>query len=120
MRQFVGISTFEFNLNGARKMRVDPASYDQLNSGFRRATRTPTLDGGAVVYDAGYAVADKTLSLRIIARDTYTGAWIAYICKTYNLVRICVKGAVYKAVPYRWSEANGVVTFEALVMEQLA
>lgn len=32
----------------------------------RRLTRTPTLDGGAVVYDGGLAEADRTFTLAIL------------------------------------------------------
>jgi len=120
IKRIIGISTFAADIVGGRTLYLDQKSYDQMASGRRRATRTKTLDGAAVVYDAGFAVADQTFTLDLRATDATLGAWVAYIVKTYNLIRISTTGGVFSCVPSSWEETNGVVTLEALVMEQLA
>lgn len=120
MRRMIGISTFAADIAGARIVRLVPEYSSTINAGARRATRTRTLDGGAVVYDAGYAVADQTLSLKLKSSDPTLPAWVAYLVKTYNLIRVTTEAGAYQCVPASYVERDGVVTLEALVLEQLA
>jgi len=119
-RRTVGISTFEYDPLGARTLYLLPDSRQAINRGARRATRTKTLDGAAVVYDAGYAVADLTWELAVDAKNPLVGAFLALMVKTYNLIRICTDDGVFSAVPSRWAVENGRATLEALVMERIA
>lgn len=119
-RKVIGISSLEFNPVGARTMYLISTAKAAMMKGNRRATRTKTLDGGAVVYDAGFAVADLTwdLSVRIVA-GTET-AFMAMLVKTYNLIRVCTEDGVFDGVPYSWNETNNIATIQVLVMEQIA
>lgn len=45
--------------------RMELAASSDTQSRDRRLTRTPTLDGGAVVNDGGWSEADRTLTLNI-------------------------------------------------------
>jgi hypothetical protein len=119
MKMVIGISTFAYDLIGAGTFYITPDSYERMNSGARRVTRTKTLDGAAVAYDAGYAVADLTWDISIEARDEGTPNFIAWVVQTYNLIRISTKDGVFSAIPSRWSFDSGRVRLEALVMEKL-
>lgn len=45
--------------------RLELAQSSDTNSRDRRMTRTPTLDGGAVVNDGGWSESDRTMTLVI-------------------------------------------------------
>jgi hypothetical protein len=120
MKRIIGISTMAHDLIGARTLYIEPGSFERLNAGARRATRTKTLDGGVVVYDAGFSVADQTFEIRVRASSRYTANWFAWLVKSQNLIRISTDSGVFTAVPARWSEINGIALIEALVMSQLA
>jgi hypothetical protein len=119
MKIVMGISTFAYDLIGSRTVYITPDSYERMNSGARRVTRTKTLDGAAVAYDAGYAVADLTWDISIEARDEGTPNFIKWMLETYNLIRLSTQDGVFKVIPSRWSFSNGRVRLEALVMEKL-
>ena len=44
---------------------LDIAPNSDTRTRNRRISRTPTLDGGAVINDGGYSEADRTLTLRL-------------------------------------------------------
>lgn len=119
MKKIIGISTFAFDLDGAMTLYLAGETEEKMNSGARRVTRTKTLDGGSVAYDAGYAISDLTWSLTIESKTEFVAGFIAWIVKTYNLIRISTKEGVFSAIPSRWSYKNGNVVLEALVMEKL-
>ncbi len=97
MRQNIGLSAIDFDPDGARVMCLlgDPAV---LHTGRRRATRTATLDGGCVVYDTGYADADRSISIE--TEGSYQ-TWIEYMVRAYRLVRLSTADGVFLAVPAR-------------------
>jgi hypothetical protein len=119
-RQVIGLSTYTYDVLGARTLYMEPDARERANAGARRATRTKTLDGGAVVYDAGFAVADQTLTIRVRESAAGVGYFFALLVKTYNLIKISTADGVFSAVPARWSVKDGIAQLEALVMEQLA
>ena len=119
-RRTIGISTPAADAAGARILYLLPASRSSLDAGTRRVTRTATLDGGAVTYDAGYSVSDLTWSLSVRATSVTIGAFLAYLVKTYSLIRIATDAGVFDASPRAWRVEDGQATLEALVMEQIA
>jgi hypothetical protein len=119
MKRVIGISTFGYDIAGNHTFYLAANTEEAMNAGSRRVTRTKTLDGSAVAYDAGYSVSDITWSISVKAPSIAIGAWIGWIVRTYNLIRISTKDGVYSAVPSRWTSENGMVTLEALVMEKL-
>ena len=70
----------------------------------RRMTRTPTLDGGAVIHDGGWSEADRTMTLvirHLSATDTETLTTIAayteqHLALSHGLYRGRVKTHVMK------------------------
>jgi len=119
-KHIIGLSTFLADVNGNRTFYIEPSSIEDMKQGSRRATRTKTLDGGAVVYDAGFSPSDITFKISVRAENVYAGQFFSMLTQTYNLIRVCTDSGVYSAVPSRWFEAKGIATLEALVMEQLA
>jgi hypothetical protein len=119
-KRIIGISTIGYNIDGNRTFYLAANTEESMNAGSRRVTRTKTLDGSAVAYDAGYSVADITWMISVEARSALVGNWIAWMVKTYNLIKITTKDGVFKCVPSRWTSENGKVVLEAWVMEKLA
>ena len=119
MKRVIGISTFVYDIIGNRTLYLSADTQEKMNAGSRRVTRTKTLDGGAVAYDAGYAAADITFTIAIEAKDSSVGSWIARLVQTYNLIRISTLYGVFSAVPHQWRTEDGKVILEALVMEKL-
>lgn len=120
MRRIIGISMFSYDTDGNRTFYLMPDGIKSMRQGTRRVTRTPTLDGAAVVYDAGYSVSDLTWKIPIMATSIYIGNWISMLVKGYNAIRLTTIEGVFLAVPSMWKEEDGVVTLEALVVQQLA
>ena len=119
-RRTVGISTLTADIAGARLLYLEPASRSSMDAGTRRATRTATLDGGCVVYDAGFTAADQTWNLSVRATSATVGAFLAYLVKTYNTVRLATSDGVFDASPRSWRVENGIGTIECLVTSQIA
>ena len=119
-RRIVGISTLEYNPVGARTLYLVPTARQAMMRGTRRATRTPTLDGAAIVYDAGFSYSDMTWQISIMSQSPTDEAFMRMLVMTYNLVRISTVDGVFDAVPASWNNVDGIVTLEAWVMEQVA
>lgn len=119
-KHVIGLSSFTADPVGNRMVYVDAGTLDALNQGRRRVSRTKTLDGAAVIYDAGYSPSDLTLTISTPTTNATTAAFFAMLVKTYNLIRVCTDSGVYSAAPSQWREEDGMVTLEALVKEQLA
>ena len=62
--------------------RLELAASSDTNSRDRRMTRTPTLDGGAVVNDGGWSEADRTMTLAIRHVSEADAATLATIAAT--------------------------------------
>jgi formylmethanofuran:tetrahydromethanopterin formyltransferase len=81
MKRVIGISTFGYDIAGNHTFYLAANTEEAMNAGSRRVTRTKTLDGSAVAYDAGYSVADITWSISVEARNVLVGNWIAWIVR---------------------------------------
>jgi hypothetical protein len=120
-RRIIGISTITVDATiTLRTFYVDKTTREELNTYSRRVSRTPTLDGEAVVYDAGYAVADKTIYVRVYNRDESIISFFAWLVVAHNLIRVCTDNGVYEAVPSKCWEENNYAILETLVMEKKA
>ena len=119
VKRIVGLSPLAYDTTGARTVYIEPGAFEQLNSGARRATRTKTLDGGAVVYDAGFSVADQTFGIKVRA-DRTTPSYFAWLVQSQNLIRVSTEMGIYTGVPARWDVGQGMVMLEFQVMVQEA
>jgi hypothetical protein len=120
-RRIIGISTIAVDASiSLRTFYIDKKTREELNTYSRRISRTPTLDGAAVIYDAGYAVADKTIYVRVQIRNESVMYFFAWLVAAHNLIRICTDNGVYEAAPAKCWEENGYAILETLVTEQIA
>ncbi len=117
MARYVGISTVNYDPGGARAILMLNHPGD-ARTGARRANRTATLTGGCVVYDTGYADADRTVVVE--TEDTTANVeWIEYIVRAYRIVRVALEDGVYLAIPARHSVRNGRAVIELEITEKL-
>lgn len=86
----------------------------------RRGNREATLDGGAVLIDGGYSVADRTFKIvaRGQTRETYDA--VAYLLQTYSqLMLSCPEGLFWGGMRDLRPQGSGL-TFTFYVLEKLA
>lgn len=112
----IAISTFTFDLNGAHMVR-HIGEIDALGESTRRATRTATLDGGALVYDTGFSASDRDIELTANGRHR---AFFDRIVRTYRLVRVCTVDGVFSAIPARFRMNGRDATITLQIVEQIA
>jgi hypothetical protein len=100
MTQQIGISAIDYDPFGAMILPVlsDPA---ELYSGSRRTSRTATLDGGCVVYDTGFTVSDKTITIETCGQHF---DWLARMVRIYRLVHVSWRDGVFVAIPSRYGK----------------
>ena len=74
---------------------LDLAPSSGLAARDRRLTRTPTLDGGAVMSDGGWSEADRTLSLVMLGVDVDTAALLSEIA-AYPVQRLAIPEGLFE------------------------
>lgn len=111
----IALSTLDFDLNGARVVRQDAGADLDNRNVSRRMTRTATLDGGCVVYDTGYAPADRTINVRT---DMGHLEWLQRIVRLYSQVRVCTAYGAFIGAPRRCNIQNSQANLEILIMEE--
>jgi len=112
----IGVSTLIFDLFGAAVM-PNEATQTMLNDqGARRATRTPTLDGGASVYDTGYTPADRNVT---VITDLARLEWLKRICQVYSQVMVTTDEGAFLAVPHRYWARDNKAHCEFLLLEEV-
>jgi hypothetical protein len=99
MKNLIGLSAMVYDLDGAAVIPVI-GDISTTRAGGRRATRTATLDGGCVVYDTGYAAADRTIR---IETDAAHLGFLEYLVQTYSLVILTLPDGAYFAIPSRYN-----------------
>lgn len=98
----IGLSTLIFDLQGARRFtrfELDQREVNKNNRRDRRITRTPTLDGGVSVYDAGYAPGDRDIMVRVPAPSKEIAEYLAYLCETYATIVVTTPESAFLGVP---------------------
>lgn len=106
----------------------DPAGYIELdvvpaqNDGEtrRRVNRVATLDGGAVVNDAGYSQADRVLELRWQADNAAREAAVRRMVEIHDQVHIALRTGVYLVALEAYRPGAAESTLRALVIRKLS
>jgi hypothetical protein len=101
----ISIAAIEFDLDGY--VEIDPLPDTDYGRYIRRATRTATLDGGAVSQDFGFTHADRTFSIRFRSTESQ-----------YALVQVSADGGVYTAIP-EYQSAPDISSLNLLITEAL-
>ena len=114
----VGISSPVFDLSGAA---VLPYAYAEgAGNATRRVSRTATLDGGAVVTDTGYAVADNTLEIVANSALEADYAVLLRLTRLYSEVVVSTPDGVFTGSPSELKVDGTDVRLTVLVTEQLS
>lgn len=110
-----GISSLVFDLDGAKMVSQAPEEELGNRRIRRRMTRTPTLDGGASLYDAGHSPADRTFVV-----DTHVKEFDFFerLVRLYNRVRVCTSQGVFVGAPERCRIDDNRAVMEILIMEE--
>jgi len=119
----IGLSTRIYDLQGARVFReeeLDPAALMENYRRTRRVTRTATLDGGASVYDTGYAVGDRDVTIKVPAAPKSVADYMAYIVKTYAEIAVVVAESAFIGVPEEFHmESDGAAVMKIKLTEEI-
>ena len=115
MRLNIALSALEADLDGARILRQYPDAAADNRTGARRTSRTATLDGGCVIYDTGYAPADRTI---MVITDIVHLPWIERMGKFYSLIRVITEEGAFIGAPRQWSISNGRARLEILIKQE--
>ena len=106
-----------FDLDGHVVLfKVEP---DGLAAFERRNNRIPTLDGGAVIPDFGYSVADRTLDIRWPAKDSVQLETVRRLAKTYSRLIVTTEEGCFYGAPGPFSINNGVAQIQILVQKRI-
>lgn len=116
MRKLIAISSIDFDMEGARVLPQHGEALNDNRTGARRVSRTATLDGGAVVYDTGYSVADRNIT---VSTDIVYLDWIQRMVKLYGMVNVITEEGAFRGVPKDWRIRDNRAEMEILIMEEI-
>jgi hypothetical protein len=84
----------------------------------RRVTRTPTIDGGAVVEDFGLSHADRTWTVRAKASRGQAEI-LRYLVEAYGEIRAVTREGVFRVAPDTLQETTApLVSLRLLVLRK--
>lgn len=90
----VTLATKTIDLAGYRRIKINPANFFELFGLEKRGTVTPTLDGGAVPFDAGAVYAGKTMTIRAAEPDEDVYIFFRHLCEYYTeIILHCYEGS---------------------------
>ena len=105
----------EFDPDGTRAMEQAASALLENRSGSRRVSRTATLDGGAIAYDTGYGVADRTIK---ISTDIRHLGWLSRVVRQYSEVRVSTEEGLFYGVPSAWQAKGNKAGMEILILKE--
>lgn len=117
MRRKVGVSAIGFDLDGDAVLPQDTEQDKENRSGGRRVTRTATLDGGAIVYDTGYAAADREM---VISTHLEYLQWLRRMSQLYSKVTLTTEEGAFRGVPERFRIRDNRAELVVLITEEEA
>ncbi|MFA5101347.1 MAG: hypothetical protein WC547_10720, partial [Candidatus Omnitrophota bacterium] len=85
----IGIAAQIYDLEGSQyfpgyRLAADEAA--RIRQASRRVSRTATLDGSSAIYDSGYAVADRIITLRVESATREEVDFLNHVLRTYSLI----------------------------------
>ncbi|MDD4052344.1 MAG: hypothetical protein PHR28_10670 [candidate division Zixibacteria bacterium] len=101
----IGVSAVTYDLNGALYFpgRVLDAEEVQRNrQRERRMSKTPTLDGGCVIYDTGYSASDRDITIKAKSPGKAVVNFMSYLVGTYNEIVVTTNESAFTAAPQRY------------------
>lgn len=86
----------------------------------RRISRIATLDGGAVLNDAGYSDADRVFELRFTPPDRAQRDAVARLLRMYGQLVVSTDAGVFRAAPERLLQRDSELQLRLLVLARLS
>jgi hypothetical protein len=116
MRYMIGFSTPEFST--AHKVLPILSGVTTIeNEQGRRCTRYATLDGGCDTYDTGYSAADREFQITVGMEHK---DFILELMRNWRIVLVSAADGYYKAMPRRFTLAEGRINLQLYITEQIA
>lgn len=112
------LSTPVWDVNGFVEVDALPSQTDGETR--RRVARVATLDGGAVVNDAGFSEADRTIELKWKTGAAAYEYLIERLVKFYTRVNISSMSGFYEAAVESYSVRGGESSLRLLVLSKLS
>lgn len=113
------ISAPIYNLAGTIVLQEDRSTAD-LRTVARRVSRTATLDGGAVLDDAGFSDGDRTLTFGLRQPTAALYAALEEFAELYSRVIIATQDGVFYGGIERVYQRGGQVRLSLLVESKLS
>lgn len=119
----IGLASTIYDIGGALYLRgsdLDPSVSARNDKRQRRVSRTATLDGGVAIYDTGYAVADRTLIVKVKNASAAVAAFFAYLVETYNEITVTTNESAFSGTPQQsYLEDDGSAVLEVWITEDI-
>jgi len=112
------LSTLIWDPQGYVEVDALPAQTD--GEVRRRVNRVATLDGGAVVNDAGYSEADRTIELRWVRTSPAHEYLIERLVRLYPRIHVATRAAVYEAAVEAYLPGAAESALRLLVISKLS
>lgn len=120
MLKTVVLAALTYDPLGYLEVQTVDSSASDLDGLTRRVTRTPTLDGGASVNDAGYSAADRTVLVQFDASTDADKVEAARrMLRLYSSIWLSTADGIFLACPSSMRPSNGHHTLTLLITEAL-
>lgn len=113
----ISASTFDLEGHFSVTLAPDAAAASEIT---RRVSRSPTMDGGAAIYDAGFSDADRIVTLSWQQGSAEYEAGIARLLRIHARLVVSTRDGVFLAAPESYTPANGQSTMRLLVQQKLS
>ena len=111
----IGLSTPTYDPAGAIILPMRPANTWQ---GGRRGSVTATLDGGAVAYDTGSDLSDRTITATLKRPTRRQLDYLRYLSAFYSQLQLTTETGAYLVV-LSWRMAGDTLSLSARVIRAL-
>jgi hypothetical protein len=112
----ISITSTTFDPDGP--LILHPLPDSAMTEVSRRVNRTATLDGGAVVNDGGYSVADRTWRLRWVLRSEAELRRLQAFVQTRSSVRVASREGCFRAIVSKARADSTRAELELLLLEK--
>ena len=113
----VSISAPIFDIDG--HVFIEKVSAGGMMGFERRNNRIPTLDGGSVIPDFGYSVADRTLIIEWTPVTSWQIETVIMLAKSYSRLIVSTKEGCFFGAPGPFAFSDGTAQIKILVEKRL-
>lgn len=113
----ISISPVLYDIRGA--LQLIPTTGSDILAGERRIYRSPTLDGGVAIYDAGFSHGDRTLNVVVRGATQQQVLRAAELVEETTTVTVSTPDGVYIAALASYRYADGSLIVSILIRARL-